>query len=112
MEILNIRGKEVQIDRACVPLVKYFNEIGLDTKHCCEGHKIGENFYIMFEDYIEDEKVIQFLDKYSNKYDHSPFCGKFLKWYRKLNGEIVNNWTYIAENKSYANMDIGKMRTL
>jgi hypothetical protein len=105
MKILNIRGKEVEIDDKCVPLIEYFNSVGLDTKFCCEGHKVGQNFYIMFEDYITDEQMMGFLEKYSNRYDHSPFCGLFVKWYRKMDGEIKSNWMYIAEEYKYAILD-------
>lgn len=41
---LNIKGKLVEIDDSCVPLVSYFNKIELDTKFCCEGHNKYENF--------------------------------------------------------------------
>lgn len=104
-KILTIRNKQVEIDVNCIPLIQLFNEIGLDTKICCEGHLPNENFNIMFEDYITDEKITSFLEKHSNIYDHSPFCGKFMKWCRKMSGNIVCNWMYIAEKKLYAYRD-------
>ena len=99
MQILNIKNKDVEIDDNCVQLVKYFNSIGLDTKFCCEGHNTWEDYNIMFEDYITDDIIFSFIEKYSNCYDHTPFCGKFVKWARKMSGDIVTNWMYISEKK-------------
>ena len=78
-KLMIIRGNKVLIDKDCVDLVKYFNNIGLDTKYSCSGH--GEDtFEIVFEDYITDEQMEGFISKYRNKYNHSLFLGKFSKW--------------------------------
>ena len=96
MATLIIRGKEVEIDNDCVSLIIYFNNNGLDTKYCCDGKNNNGTFYIMFEDYIEDSQMEEFLSKYRSKYDHSPFLGKFVKWCRVVNGKIKYNWMYLA----------------
>ena len=109
--LLNIRGKSVQIDNKCVPLVKYFNDIGLDTKFSCEGYYISSPFQIIFEDYIADEKIFSFIEQFSNKCDHTPFVGKFVKWVRTLNGEIICNWVYIANTQKHAEIDYVRMNS-
>lgn len=109
--LLNIKGKVVKIDNKCVPLVKYFNSIGLDTKYCCEGHNPNEPFTIMFEDYVTDEKIFSFIKQFSNKYDHTPFVGKFVKWARKMGGEIALNWVYIANTQECAEIDYLRMNS-
>lgn len=106
---LNIRGQEVDIDEKCVDLVNYFNSIGLDTRFCCEGHNEVDTFHIMFEDYISDEKIINFINRYSSKYDHTPFCGRFQKWCRKMSGNIVFNWEYTAKKQEHAIFDYEQM---
>lgn len=106
---LNIKGKLVEIDNNCVPLVKHFNKIGLDTKFCCEGHNKYENFEIMFEDYITDEQMVDFLNQYANKYNHSPFLGKFVKWYRRMSGKIVSNWIYAVDTVKQADIDYKRL---
>lgn len=103
--MVNIKGKNIEIDEKCVPLVNYFNSVGLDTKFCCEGHKANEPFFIMFEDYITTEKIVNFINEYSNKYDHSPFMGKFVMWARKINDKIVYNWEYLLYDKEHLQID-------
>ena len=102
-----------QIEEKCIPLVKFFNSIGLKTKYCCEGHEHSPNskFFIIFDKSISDEKFINFIEKFSNKYNHSPFRGSFSKWYRKTSGKIVYNWQYTVTfdnyelNQSFAKID-------
>lgn len=104
MQKLKVKEKYIEVDEACVDLVAYFNTIGLDTKYCCDGKNNCGVFYIMFEDYIDDEKIEQLLIKYKNKYNHSIFTGKFSKWCRVLNGKIKYNWIYTAyTQKSHEN---------
>lgn len=103
--LLNIKGKLIEIDLNCVDMINFFNNENLDTKSCCEGHVIGENFNIMFENYISDDDIINFIERYSNKFGHSPFYGKFMKWARKCNGIVIYNWMYIADVKTLAKLD-------
>lgn len=108
-ETVNIRGMECEIDNKCIPLVEFFNDIHLDTKFSCEGHKEWENFEIVFEDYVTDEQILDFVQKYSNKHNHTPFCGRFVKWCRKINDEIKYNWIYIVSKKEWAENDYRTM---
>lgn len=101
-----------EIDEKCRPMVKLFNDIGLTTKFSCQGHNniLQNSFQIIFADYIGDKDIIDFLDKFQNAYTHSPFQGKFLKWMRKMNGEIVTNWTYEISYGNYkTNIKLAKI---
>ena len=100
---VDINGTICDIDVECVKMVQLFNNIGLTTKFSCKGDGFGD-YEIMFADDITDEDIIKFLSKLSNKYDHSPFCGRFMKWGRKMSGNIKFNWVY--RNIDYKHADI------
>ena len=113
---VNIRGKEIEIDDECVNLVEYFNSIGLDTKFCCSGHG-KDTFEIMFEDYITDKQIEDFLLKNTIEfksndfiYVHSYFTGRFEKWCRVMTGNIKYNWTYSAKDIESAKRDYLRMK--
>lgn len=102
---LLINNVSYNIDIGCYDLVSYFNSVGLYTKHSCQGDDIN-NFYIMFNDNINDDAMITFISSYENSYHHSPFTGKFVKWCRKMNGQIISNWMYQNTNVDHANIDL------
>ena len=89
------------IDNECIDLVKWFNENGLPTIYSCQGHEENKlnTYHIIFDSSVLDEDIQKLLQKYSNKYDHSPFLGKFNKWMRKSSNEIINNWIYQVGTK-------------
>ena len=113
-EIKNIKDLDEEVKEH----LYFFNEIGLTTKFSCCGHDnfSRNSFEIMFADNLDDDLFIDFLLKLSNKYDHSPLIGKFVKWYRKLDGKIVSNWMYSVEfgeyelNQMFANKDLETMK--
>lgn len=101
-----MQNKEInyeEIDELCHPLVKYFNSIGLITKFSCQGHNnnLDNCFYIMFDDNIIDEQIDSFLLPLSNKCEHTPLVGKFIKWRRKINGNLTSNWIYQLDYAQY-----------
>lgn len=104
MTMINLKNKEINIDDKCYPLVKLFNDMGLPTRHSCEGHGIYE-FSIIFEDEVTDKQIEDLLLKYINKYGHSHIYGKFQKWCRVMNNKIKYSWMYIAPSVDYANRD-------
>lgn len=108
-KLVILNGKEILIDEECVDLVLYFNDIGLKTFMCCSGH--GEqNFRIIFDNLVTDEDIAIFLKDKVNKYNHSMFLGKFVKWARVRSGEIVQNWMYAAETVSFAEVDYRRLK--
>ena len=101
---VKINNTICMIDIRCIKLVQLFNNIGLTTKYSCQGNGIGD-YEIMFEDNISDKDITNFLIKFSKKYDHTPFCGYFMKWGRKVSGNIQFNWMYINSNSDFADID-------
>lgn len=103
-----------EIDEKCIPMVKFFNSIGLTTKFSCQGHdNIKENeFQIMFEDTVTDDDIYEFLLECSAGRDHTPLVGSFYKWARKMGDSIHVNWMYVIPygqhdmNQKYAYDDL------
>ena len=106
-----IRGKEVNIDRGCVPMVNFFNSIGFNTKFCCQGHE-GESleFNIMFEEILSQEDIVDFIKHFRNQHNHTSLWGKFKLWCREINGNPSFNWIYEAPNLGCANEDLEKFK--
>lgn len=71
--------KNIDIDPLCLPLIEYFNSIGLTTKFSCQGHNcsLKNEFTIMFESNVSDEQIFNFILNFKNKYGHSSLKGKF-----------------------------------
>lgn len=59
-KVININGEEVEVDENCAEMVLLFNEIGLKTEMCCEGHN-GAPFRIWFD--VDDETMMEFIKK-------------------------------------------------
>ena len=98
-KILNIRGKDCEIDIGCIPMIELLNSIGLDTKYCCQGD-IEKNYpyYIMFEDYVTDEQIANLVGKCIGEEGDAFICGKFNKWCRNVGKKGVKlNWIYEIE---------------
>ncbi|WP_458459284.1 hypothetical protein [Pseudobutyrivibrio sp.] len=111
-----------KLDEACIPLVRYFNSIGLETKMCCQGHDnpFQSLFWIEFSKNVSIKDIKNFIDNHSYKI-YNPktkrigkselMCGWFC-----LRG-LYNRWHYIAgsieaADKDYevwTNMDAGKV---
>lgn len=106
-----------EIDELCVPMVKFFNNIGLTTEFSCQGHgnEFLNEFYIMFDQSVTDSMIYDFISKYSEGYSHTPFNGKFIKWIRKYDGDINSSWCYSVSygtreiNQKFAEQDYNTM---
>lgn len=117
IKIIEVNYEE--IDELCIPLVKFFNSVGLITEFSCQGHdnRLHNSFQIIFHKSVTDEIITEFIKKYSGNYEHSPFCGRFVKWARKLSGEVVCTWEYVIsygdyeKNQRYACSDYCKLIT-
>lgn len=91
-----------KIDPLCIPMVKFFNSVGLTTKHSCQGHDnhVNNKFYIIFADEISDKDISGFLKKLSIKFNRVLIAGHFYKWIREkeyaedINGNWISNWMY------------------
>src|SRR5665648_776598 len=85
-----------QIDEKCIPLCDLFNRVGLDTEFSCQGHLDGEEFVIIFEYYLSDSEIINFIKLIGDANSSSKSRGKFSKWYRYDEGILLTSWMYVA----------------
>lgn len=97
------------MDKECIPLCDLFNSIGLTTQFSCCGHG-HDPFQIIFTNNVTDEQIYHLIDTLSQKKDHTPIVGAFLKWTRKLDDKIVSNWTYQVDKILHANLDLEIMQ--
>lgn len=71
---------ENQLDPEVIPLVRYFNQVGLPTRMSCQGHNSTNMsmFWIEFDKSVTSEDIIEFQRKHTNKY--GGFCcnGRFV----------------------------------
>ena len=106
-EQLLINGELVDIDINCIPMVKFFNSVGLTTKFSCEGDSLN-HYNIMFADSVTDKDIEDFLLKsdYLNVHNHTSFKGRFYKWCRVVSGEIKHNWMYKVRYFQWADKDL------
>ena len=97
-----------EIDPICIPMVEFFNEIGLTTEYSCQGHNNEMNweFYIIFNESVNDQDIINFMSKlkYTTK-------GEFKKWARNIEYPIgcktlKMNWVYKVEGYVIIHKDI------
>ena len=58
--IIQINGEDIVVDQECAEMVLFFNEVGLKTRMCCQGHE-KPIFRIWFN--VEDEIVKDFIEK-------------------------------------------------
>jgi hypothetical protein len=102
-EQLLIDGELVDIDINCIPMVKFFNDVGLTTKFSCEGDSLN-TFKIIFADKVTDKQIEDFLlqSQNINQYGHTFFLGTISKWTRVISGEIKSNWVYEVHNVDLA----------
>lgn len=92
-----------EIDELMIPIVKILNENNYPTKWCCQGHKDKEEAYIMFQEGIEDSKMLELLPLFDNNYaqyvlKEEPIQKgvqfKLSKWPRYVFDEIQENWMW------------------
>lgn len=71
---------ETKLDPEVIPLVRYFNQVGLPTSMSCQGHNDTNMsmFWIEFDKSVTGEDIIDFQRKHTNKY--GGFCcnGRFV----------------------------------
>ena len=106
-------------DKECIPMVKFFNSIGLKTKWCCSGKRSlfrrnhGYNFYyIIFDDEVTDEKLNEALSNYACRtfYNGLPYVGPMSGWFcrRQWHNDAWKPLAYVANSAKEANKDLKK----
>lgn len=107
-----------ELDPKCVEMVKYFNENGLPTCMCCQGHperEYPENlsmslFWIEFKWTVSKRAIEKFMRKHATRYPK----GTMTFW---CNGEFVerfgigfSEYRYVAANPEAAMDDLARWK--
>ena len=92
-----------ETDPCILPLVIMFNEMGYETKYCCQGHKNGDKAYIMFEDNLLLRDFKTLIGDLFDTADTPMHHWKFGSWLRKFSGEMRYNVSFevISRNNLY-----------
>lgn len=104
---------EEELDRAVVPMVKFFNENGLPTCMSCQGHNSTNMsmFWIQFEKSVTKDDILDFMKKQLNKFGFFTSCGRFAKriyGYYNIDTQVweyCESWNYFAATIDAANED-------
>jgi hypothetical protein len=109
-EVVNceLNGEVIQLEPAVIPLVDYFNSVGLKTIMSCEGHNNTNMsmFWIDFSTKVTDDDIKNFLFGLNEKYGSAATFGKFAKAISVgRNNEVHFRWRYMAATKNSAACD-------
>ena len=91
-------------DKACIPMVEFFNQEGLPTKMCCSGHgTINQSlFWISFTDTVTEEDIENFMLTHYTPL-HGRIAQRFLVGWKK-------HWFYCAATIEAANDDLKHLK--
>ena len=97
----------IELDPAVIPLVEYFNSIGLKTHMSCEGHnKTNKSmFWIEFDKTVTGEDIEAFLIKLREKYGSSATNGCFAMRIFPGPKYTIRRWRYMAATQEAARQD-------
>lgn len=101
------------LDEGVIPLVEYFNSVGLTTEMSCEGHSQPSMsmFWISFTPDITQEDITNWMEYHLNEWGHFTSCGRFVqRFYIVDGGRLVTSYQYLAANKSAAATDLLKWK--
>ena len=101
------KNKPIGLDPAVIPLVNYFNSIGLNTHMSCEGHDQDNKsmFWIEFDKTVTEEDIEAFLIRLKEKYGSSATCGCFAMRIFPGPKYTMRRWRYMAATKEAARQD-------
>jgi hypothetical protein len=101
------KNNRIKLDPAVIPLVNYFNSIGLKTHMSCEGHNQPNKsmFWIEFEKTVTDEDIEAFLIQLQAKYNSSATCGCFAMRIFPGPKYTMRRWRYMAATHEAAQCD-------
>lgn len=101
-----INNQKFLCDSKCIPLVKFFNDIGLMTEFSCESQGDAHIFRIIFTEQVTDNIIENFIIKYGSNKHQSMTLGQFSNWARVDNGKFTKTWMYEAETIEDADTDL------
>lgn len=86
-----------QLDPEVIPLVEYFNRVGLPTCMSCQGHNSTNMsmFWIEFDKSVTEDDIVKFQRRHTDK--HGGFCcnGRFVM-------RIIANTTGVGTGVGYS----------
>lgn len=105
------------MDAKVIPLVNFFNSVGLKTIMSCEGHNKTNMslFWIEFSPEIQEKDIIEFMSKHKTAFKNSSYFisnGRFAQ--RVLltpNEAIRRSWLYIAASPIAADDDLKRWQS-
>lgn len=101
------KNNRIDLDPAVIPLVNYFNSIGLKTRMSCEGHNKTNvsMFWIEFAKEVTEEDIEAFLISLKEKYGHYGTCGCFAMRVFPGPKYTYHRWRYMAATHKAAQCD-------
>ncbi len=104
----------MNLDPLVVPLVKLFNDSGLNTCMSCQGHnKTNQSmFWIQFDSNVSEDDILLFMQRHLNRNGTFCSCGRFAKrligFYsvKDLSWKSEECWCYFAATVEAANEDL------
>lgn len=105
-----------QLDPEVIPLVQYFNQVGLPTCMSCQGHNSTNMsmFWVEFAPTVTIEDIIKFQRQHTDKY--GAFCcnGRFviriLANTTGIGNGVEHSYQYMAATVEAANSDLEHWR--
>ena len=94
-----------------IPMVEYFNSVGLKTYMSCSGHKGNpymSMFWIKFDPSVTEQDIIDFQRNHVNEYNMFCSCGRFVQRIIATgrSDKIMRSHQYMAANVDAANIDL------
>lgn len=102
------------LDPLVIPMVEYFNKLGLKTCMSCQGHNKTNMsmFWIEFDKRVTEEDILNFMKKHLTFYGTFVSCGRFAKrvigFYNPKSMEWSKGeyWCYFAATPEAADADL------
>ena len=96
-------------DADVIPMVEYFNSVGLKTYMSCSGHKDNpymSMFWIEFDPSVTEQDIIDFQRNHVNEYNMFCSCGRFVQRIIATgrSDKIMRSYEYMAANVEAANI--------
>lgn len=99
---------ESELDKAVIPLVRFFNQNGLPTCMSCQGHNDTNMsmFWIEFDKAVTEDDIVSFMRNHLQW--NGMFCsnGRFAKRVFASHNAIYECWCYFAATVKAADADL------
>ena len=105
-----------EMDKDCVPIVKFFNDVGLKTSMCCQGHNLTNMslFWVEFDKSITESDILKFMAMFKRPFpigkyfvSNGTFAERIILY---KNGAVGKRWRYVAASSIAANDDLRRWK--